>query len=160
MEQELQIGGLVGSLHDPGPSAADLKFLQHLPQNSSRNFKSKSGTRIINLPVPLCFRSSCRDVLQSITNFESGALVMILCAGSRIRCRDDAGRPRHSLDPCSGRLGLDRIPRFSGVIEHAQKCDQQHQEVDLRVHSLGLWHSGSIGPTRGRHLGSKKHSNG
>src|SRR2546427_10718710 len=26
---------------------------------SFRNFKSKSGTRIINLLVPLCFRSSC-----------------------------------------------------------------------------------------------------
>src|SRR4029453_14284544 len=33
--------------------------------------KSRSGTRIIELLVPLCFRSSC----QSITNFGNGALV-------------------------------------------------------------------------------------
>src|ERR1043166_10288719 len=40
-------------------SAADLKFLHRLRQTHSRNFKSKSGTGIINLLVPLCFRSSC-----------------------------------------------------------------------------------------------------
>src|SRR6266508_1617278 len=45
-----------------------------LAANSVRNFKSKSGTRIIELLVPLCFRSSCQRVLQCITNFGSGAL--------------------------------------------------------------------------------------
>src|SRR6266498_2262078 len=35
------------------PSAADLKFLHRLRQTHFRNFKSKSGTRIINLLVPL-----------------------------------------------------------------------------------------------------------
>src|SRR5437899_4785637 len=55
-------------------SAADLKFLQQSRRGSFRNFKSKSGTRIINLLVPLCFRSSCQRVLQCITNFGSGAL--------------------------------------------------------------------------------------
>ena len=30
-------------------SAADLKFLHHLQKNSVRNFKSKSGARIIEL---------------------------------------------------------------------------------------------------------------
>src|SRR2546422_9913481 len=34
-------------------SAADLKFLHRLRQTHFRNFKSKSGTRIINLLVPL-----------------------------------------------------------------------------------------------------------
>src|SRR5881628_3310641 len=34
-------------------SAADLKFLHRLRQTHSRNFKSKSGTRIICLLVPL-----------------------------------------------------------------------------------------------------------
>src|SRR5712691_2594830 len=34
-------------------SAADLKFLQPLRQTQFRNFKSKSGTRIICLLVPL-----------------------------------------------------------------------------------------------------------
>src|SRR5712691_2365627 len=42
--------------------------------NSVRNFKSKSGTRIIELLVPLCFRSSCQSVLRCITNFGNGAL--------------------------------------------------------------------------------------
>src|SRR5258707_13484150 len=39
-----------------------------------RNFKTKSGTRIITLLVPLCFRSSCQRVPRRITNFGSGAL--------------------------------------------------------------------------------------
>ena len=36
----------------PQTSAADLKFLHHSPQVRLRNFKSKSGTRIIRLLVP------------------------------------------------------------------------------------------------------------
>src|SRR6266478_2739066 len=56
-------------------SAADLKFLHRLRQTHFRNFKSKSGTRIICLLVPLCFRSSCDRVPRCITNFGSGALV-------------------------------------------------------------------------------------
>src|SRR6266545_5772190 len=43
--------------------------------NSVRNFKSKSGTRIIELLVPLCFRSSCQSARRCITNFGNGALV-------------------------------------------------------------------------------------
>jgi hypothetical protein len=39
-------------------SAADLKFLHHLPQPRLGTSNRKSGTRIINLLVPLCFRSS------------------------------------------------------------------------------------------------------
>src|SRR5260221_5507690 len=42
--------------------------------NSIRNFKSKSGTRIIELLVPLCFRSSCQSMLRRMTNFGNGAL--------------------------------------------------------------------------------------
>jgi len=34
-------------------SAADLKFLHHLQQNSDGNFKSKSGTILIESLVPL-----------------------------------------------------------------------------------------------------------
>ncbi len=45
-----------------------------LAASSFRNFKSKSGTRIIYLLVPLCFRSSCKRVPQCITNFGNGAL--------------------------------------------------------------------------------------
>src|SRR6266436_3624391 len=45
----------VGMPGAPGKrsSAADLKFLHRLRQTHFRNFKSKSGTRIINLLVPL-----------------------------------------------------------------------------------------------------------
>src|SRR2546430_13625981 len=59
-------------------SAADLKFLYRLRQTHFRNFKSKSGTRIIKLLVPLCFRSSCQSVLSCITNFGNGALALRL----------------------------------------------------------------------------------
>src|SRR5215470_9800231 len=48
--------------------------------NSVRNFKSKSGTRTIELLVPLCFRSSCQSVLRCITNFGNGALARRLAA--------------------------------------------------------------------------------
>jgi hypothetical protein len=37
-------------------SAADLKFLHHLPQ-SHQELQIESGTRVIDLLVPLCFRS-------------------------------------------------------------------------------------------------------
>src|SRR5215467_2667698 len=39
-----------------------------LAASSFRNFKSKSGTRIIELLVPLCFRSSCQNARQRIAN--------------------------------------------------------------------------------------------
>src|SRR5262249_38388958 len=42
--------------------------------DSCRNFKSKSGTRIIEVLVPLCFRSSSQGRCKVFTNFGSGAL--------------------------------------------------------------------------------------
>ena len=45
-------------------SAADLKFRGSIAASSFRNFKSKSGTRIIDLLVLLCFRSSYRRLLR------------------------------------------------------------------------------------------------
>jgi hypothetical protein len=74
------------------PSAADLKFLHRVPRVRLRNFKSKSGTRIIELLVPFGFRSSCPSVLRCITNFENRAL---------------AGRlaQPHADDVCRQRLG-------------------------------------------------------
>jgi hypothetical protein len=44
--------------------AADLKFLQRVQLACTRNFKSKSGTRIIELLVPFCFRSSFERLPQ------------------------------------------------------------------------------------------------
>ena len=55
-------------------SAADLKFLHRVPRIRPRNFKSKSGTRIIELLVPFGFRSSYSSVPRCITNFENRAL--------------------------------------------------------------------------------------
>src|SRR5262249_2239536 len=47
-----------------------------LAASSFRNCKieKRHCTRIIELLVPLCFRSSCQDVRRCITNFGSGAL--------------------------------------------------------------------------------------
>jgi hypothetical protein len=39
-------------------SAADLKSLTHSRQNRVQGLQIESGTRIINLPVPITFRSS------------------------------------------------------------------------------------------------------
>src|SRR5262249_13308381 len=44
------------------PSPADLKFLHHLPRGHLRNFKSKSGTRIMKLLVPSCFSKFASEV--------------------------------------------------------------------------------------------------
>src|SRR5437764_13425155 len=60
------------------PSAADLKFLHRVPRVRLRNFKSKSGTRIIELLVPFGFRSSWPSVPRYITNFENRALAQRL----------------------------------------------------------------------------------
>src|SRR5258705_8522297 len=62
------------------PSAANLRFLSFLAARSFRNLKFKSRTGIIELLVPLCFRSSCPGLLRCITNFGSGAL------GGQLRC--------------------------------------------------------------------------
>src|SRR5258706_5508213 len=73
-------------------SAADLKFLHRPAASSFRNFKSKSGTRIITLLVPLCFRSSCQRVPRCITNFGSGALGKLL----RERMETERPSPRYA----------------------------------------------------------------
>src|SRR5204863_9370536 len=67
---------IFGRLSEPSQaSAADLKFLHRVPRVRLRNFKSKSGTRIIELLVPFGFRSSYSSVPRCITNFENRALV-------------------------------------------------------------------------------------
>src|SRR5207248_6285350 len=70
-----ECAALYHELRKPGTSAADLKFLHRVPRVRLRNFKSKSGTRIIELLVPFGFRSSCPSVPRCITNFENRALV-------------------------------------------------------------------------------------
>jgi hypothetical protein len=40
------------------PGAAHLKFLRHKRRIPNRNFKWKGGSWIMNLPVPITFRSS------------------------------------------------------------------------------------------------------
>src|SRR5215467_12997842 len=65
-----ECSALYHELRKPGTSAADLKFLHRVPRVRLRNFKSKSGTRIIESLVPFGFRSSC----PSVSNFENRAL--------------------------------------------------------------------------------------
>src|SRR4051794_40268656 len=48
------------------PSAADLKSLHCKRRNEPRDFKSKSGTRIINLLVPMAFRSSQKVIAEMV----------------------------------------------------------------------------------------------
>src|SRR3954451_24847015 len=49
------IAEMVYELRKVGTSAADLKSLHRKRRNEPRDFKSKSGTRIINLLVPMAF---------------------------------------------------------------------------------------------------------
>jgi len=44
----------------------------------------------------------------------------------------------------SSRPGLARIPRFSSVIERAEKTDQQHHDDDLEFHFPNLEGSSGI----------------
>src|SRR3954447_16055791 len=62
--------------------------------NSVRNFKSKSGTRIVELLVPLCFRSSCQSALRCITNFRNGALVFEADSHARVEKLRPRSAPR------------------------------------------------------------------
>ena len=55
---------------------ADLKFLHHLPQTHPRNFRSKSGTRIMDLLSALSHPKFVKSMLQRITNFGCGALAL------------------------------------------------------------------------------------
>src|SRR5262249_28333995 len=71
-------------------SAADLKFLHPAPRVRLRNFKSKSGTRTIELLVPFGFRSSYSSVPRCITNFENRALAQAL-DGDELLPRRGAG---------------------------------------------------------------------
>jgi tripartite-type tricarboxylate transporter receptor subunit TctC len=43
-----------------------------------KELQIESGTRMINVLVPLCFRSSCKRVPPRITNFASGALADVM----------------------------------------------------------------------------------
>jgi hypothetical protein len=51
----------------------------------------KSGTRIIEMLVPLCFRSSCQNMLRRITNFGNGAPACH-CPTENHKCCGTAGR--------------------------------------------------------------------
>ena len=58
-------GARPSGLHRRSPrraSAADLKFLHHRPRVRARNFRSKSGTRIIKLLVPFIFSKFVSEV--------------------------------------------------------------------------------------------------
>jgi len=59
------------------------------------------------------------------------------CGQIKARCRSRAAGP-------SSRPGLARIPRFSSVIERAEKTDQQHHDDDLEFHFPNLEGSSGI----------------
>jgi flagellar hook-length control protein FliK len=96
---------ILGRLQRARPSAADLKFLHRLRQTHFRNFKSKSGTRIICLLVPCCFRSSCQRVPQCITNFGSwgtsgrahGPAAVLAACAQGLPGPDRPGRPHGAI---------------------------------------------------------------
>ena len=73
---------------------------------SWRNLKSKSGTRIIDLLVPLCFRSSCQRVRPCITNFGSGALVCLALVA--LGCHFSQAQDIAGIEDCTKTAGLDK----------------------------------------------------
>src|SRR5262245_24947711 len=75
-------------------SAADLKFLHHLPQTRPGT-SNRSGTRIISFLVPPCFRSSCQGARPCITNFGSGALTAF--EGTATRAFREQGISKRSV---------------------------------------------------------------
>ena len=60
------------------PAAALTPPPTRVPPIGCREFilgtSNRDGIRIIDLPVPSCFRSSCQKLLRCITNFGSRAL--------------------------------------------------------------------------------------
>jgi len=90
-----------------------------LAASSVRSFKSKSGTRIIELLVPLGFRSSCQRVLRALTSFGSGARVARQRGifGLRLNQRSDRPGAICPWEVCSERrpwVGL-RLPLPAGA---------------------------------------------
>src|SRR5688572_6158547 len=142
-------------------SAADLKSLHHLLQTRVRDFKSISGTRIIWLLVPFCFRSSFQRLQQRRTNFEKRALALSRRGGegdSRGLVLEVEGQPlgakARSVDPRGDfLLGVGRDaklradapvrrqhragePGKSGDEKSVGPCvAQQRQRVRNRAHS-------------------------
>src|SRR3954452_9654958 len=86
--------------------------------NSVRNFKSKSGTRIVELLVPLCFRSSCQSVLGRTAYFGNGAPGASTHASYQPACASTdrlmrCGMFRRLRPVFSGGFGADRSLRRS-----------------------------------------------
>src|SRR6266508_2352678 len=114
-------GACIAKSRTPAPAVAQCRRFEvptALAASSFRNFKSKSGTRIIYLLVPLCFRSSCERVPQCITNFGNGALAAV-----------------DRIDP-HGRRSLQRVDRAERVAELASGA--RAEGVAVHWSSLGL----------------------
>src|SRR5205085_7629200 len=100
--------------------------------NSSRNFESKSGTRIIDLLVPLCFRSSCQRVLQRITNFGSGAL------GIYRQRRHRRPFTREARIPAAFRLPSRRAASYMTASDHNREKPSMSKSIVVSIpHRLG-----------------------
>src|SRR5437660_1226759 len=117
---------------EPGrASAADLKFLHRLRQTHFRNFKSKSGTRIIGLLVPLCFRSSCQGVPRCITNFGSGALAHFQPEETKMAnpAEDRTASLRRDVETAGSHLKKEAETAASRVGEEFQRAKEQISET-------------------------------
>src|SRR5262245_12356240 len=94
--------------------------------NAVRNFKSKSGTRIIELLVPLCFRSSCQSMPRRITNFGNGALAALAPPALQSVVAATGDKDEHEASYDRKVLGelhhLDRL--LLGRISPESVCDQ------------------------------------
>jgi pimeloyl-ACP methyl ester carboxylesterase len=89
---------LIWMIRGQATSAADLKFLHHLPQTRLGASNRKSGTKTIKLLVPLCFPSSYKWVPLCITKFGSGAPVPAWRCALTIACLQGERPPRQRYD--------------------------------------------------------------
>src|SRR5579872_2824379 len=106
-------------------SAAHLKFLCHVQQPPSRNFKWKAALELTDLLVPIPFRSSRKWVPRRCTNFGKWALVAnepsdisILKPGKRTTINFfQKKEPHHYSLPAAAAQSADRFsePHFGGV---------------------------------------------
>jgi hypothetical protein len=114
----------------PGPrvtNAADLKFLQCLPQLRNRNFKSKCGIRNIELLVILWFPKFVLEVAATVhelrkrvtsvseTGRKRAGLALQKVPGSRMR-KNILGVPALEIELCPCRQKFETGLRQRGAI--------------------------------------------
>jgi uncharacterized membrane protein YfcA len=120
--------GVSGPLLDTfflGARTADLKSLRREPQVQPRDFRSKSGTRFINWPVPFAFRNS-RDVVAA----KSGELRK---AGTGFERREIIA----TKATCQVASHFTKLIYFGGIIDQAATLDPVLAAVAVAASMLG-----------------------